>query len=178
MTDNLQSAGIPILEKNETPMMPTTLDATPEPTEEPKQDPQNEAMHSGQSRTFLGKQLAPFDWRRQEAANAMGLKILKLSAQEAEEFDGRYDGMAGDAAIVVWLCTLTPSEVAKAIRLPVQATETRLKWAEKHVKGIGSAAHVEMVSVYAEIISAYMNSIAEPVETPGKQNSQESPQSL
>lgn len=177
MTDNLQSAGIPILEKNETPMLPTTLDATPDLIEEAKPESQTEAMHSGQARTFLGKQLAPFDWRRQEAANAMGLKILKLSPQEAEEFDGRYDGMAGDAAIVVWLCTLTPSEVAKAIRLPIQATEQRLKWAEKNVKGIGSAAHLEMTAVYAEIISAYMSSVAEPVETPGKPEQQENLQS-
>ena len=167
MTEEIQSAGLPILEKKEATSLPSKLDDTPIDLE-PEVDSQREAMHSGQARTFQGEPLAPFDWRRQEAANKLGLLIFKIATDQGEDFDGNYDGMAGDAAIVVWLCTLTPSQVAKAIRLPGLATEQRLKWAEEKIKGIGTPAHIEMTELFGEIISSYMESLAEPTKTPGK----------
>lgn len=167
--ESLQSAGIPVLEKNEAPSLPTALDSTVVDPE-PKSDPQKDAMHSPQARSFAGQKLHPFDWRRQEAAEGLGLKFFKLQGEVADEFEDteRYDGMAGDAVIVVWLCTLAPGQVAKAIRLPGQATEHRLKWAEKHIGGIGRAAHGDMMEIYGEILGSYINSLSEPTTAPGK----------
>lgn len=168
MTDEaLKSAGIPVLEKNEELTLPTVLDPAPE-EKEPEKDKQKDAMHSGQSRQFQGMPLHPFDWRRQEAAESLGLKIFKLEIDEEDDFKGQYDGMAGDAVIIVWLCTLTPSQVAKAIRLPAQATEHRLKWADKKIAGMGTDAHIEMMEVFGEIIGSYMDSLSESTSTPGK----------
>ena len=168
-TDNeLPDPGILTLDAS--PELPTELEPDPIMDEAPKADPQKDAMHHPQSRTFAGQRLHPFDWRRQEAADALGLKFFKLHGEVAAEFEEteRYDGIAGDAAIVVWLCSISPSNVAKAIRLPGQATEHRLKWAEKNIGGIGHEAHGQMMNIYGEILGDFMASLSEPKKKPGK----------
>lgn len=165
----LQSAGIPVLEKSEAPSLPTTLESTPIDVE-PEPDPMADAMHSPQARTFKGSKLHPFDWRRQEAANLLGLRFFKLRGDIAEEFKETqlYDGMHGDGALVVWLCTLTPAQVAKVIRLPALGTEQRLNWAEKNIGHIGGKAHGECMELFGEILGAYINSFSEEDSSPGK----------
>jgi len=170
MTDEIQSAGLPVLEKKEATSLPTTLDSEPiDP--EIKTDNQADAMHSAQLRTFLGQKLHPFDWRRQEAAQIMGLRFFKLTGALADEFRETqvYDGMFSDAAIVVWLCTINSHQVAKAIRMPAQATELRLKWAEDNIGGIGFPKHTEMMELFGEILGSYINSFAVEEKVPGKQ---------
>ena len=172
MTDTLPDSGIPTLTPTEQPRLPDRL-TIDEPTPDAAQADANaktNAITNPQHRTFAGQKLHPFDWRRQEAADALGLKFFKLHGEVAAEFEEteRYDGIAGDASIVVWLCTLAPSQVAKYIRLPGQGTEARLKWAEQEVGGIGRARHGEMMEAYGEILGDFMNSLGEQVKTPGK----------
>jgi len=172
MTDTLPDAGIPTLTPTEQPRLPEklTFDEPAEPTNTDAQT-KTDAITHPQHRTFAGQKLHPFDWRRQEAADGLGLKLFKLQGDVAAEFaeTERYDGIAGDASIVVWLCTLPPSQVAKYIRLPGQGTEAQLKWAEAEVGGIGTARHGEMMETYGEILGDFMASLGEIVQAPGKQ---------
>lgn len=171
MTDTLPDSGIPTLIPTEQPRLPDKLTIDePAATSNPDSEAKTAAIINPQHRTFAGQKLHPFDWRRQEAADALGLKFFKLHGEVAAEFEEteRYDGIAGDAAIVVWLCTLAPSQVAKYIRLPGQGTEARLKWAEEHVGGIGRQRHGEMMEIYGEILGDFMSSLGEQVKAPGK----------
>lgn len=171
MTDNIPDSGIPTLTPTDAPKLPETLTLnTGSEVAEADAEAKKEAIINPQHRTFAGQKLHPFDWRRQEAADALGLKFFKLHGEVAAEFEEteRYDGIAGDASIVVWLCTLQPSQVARSIRLPGQATEQRLKWAEAEIGGIGRARHGEMMEIYGEILGDFMSSLSEATETPGK----------
>ena len=170
MTDPLPDSGIPTLQPTEQPQLPETLTIDEPTIADIDSENKTAAIRNPQTRTFAGQNLHPFDWRRQEAADALGLKFFKLHGEVAAEFEEteRYDGIAGDAAIVVWLCTLQPSQVAKAIRLPGQATEHRLKWAQEKIGGIGSSRHGDMMGIYGEILNDFMASMGEQADSPGK----------
>ena len=156
--------------------VPTTDQGTPNVQEMHNRsasdgDDQARAMTNPATRTFLGKPLRPFSWRRQEAADKLGLLFFKLHDDVADEFaeTGTYDGIAGDAAIVVYLCTLSDNEVYKAIRLAEKYTKKRLEWCDSIGLGIGNAVHRELLEVFAEIVNDFMASIASPKEKgPGK----------
>lgn len=120
---------------------------------------------------FTGKQLEPFNARRLFAANALGMRVFRLSAEEQASIQAgdasSYNGSFFDIALVLFLCSHPLSTSFRAIRLPAQVQEECLAWAEK--KGIvpGSDTFVEAAEAFANLLTPIFKNDANQELPPG-----------
>lgn len=88
-------------------------------------------------------------------------KAIAALADEPEEVTV-YDGLAMDAAIVIWLCCQTESAVRRARRKPREYEADIDRWAEKQGITIQSPKLKEATQAFAEIMAQISESKGEP----------------
>lgn len=117
-----------------------------------------------------GKKIHPFTKTRQTAAATMEAKIF-LGVGERNE-NGAYPEMFLDAQKIVWLCTVDGGMVRKAIVNPVAAIGHMIEWWEKEGGNLGSKKHVELLEIFASIITDITSVSAEVDQTGAKGGSE------
>ncbi len=119
---------------------------------------------------FNGKKLNPFTKTRQTAAATMGAKIF-LGVGERDE-NGTYPEMFLDAQKIVWLCAIDGGMVRKAIVNPGAAIGHMIEWWEKEGGNVGSRKHVELMEIFANVITDITTVSAEVDQTGTKGGSE------
>jgi len=119
---------------------------------------------------FAGKKLHPFTKTRQTAAATMGARIFLGIADRDES--GTYPEMFLDAQKIVWLCTVDGGLVRKAIINPGAAIGHMIEWWEKEGGNMGSKKHVELMELFASIITDISSVSAEIDQTGAKGGSE------
>lgn len=103
-----------------------------------------------------GLELQPYTIERQWAADAVGLRYGRLSEAAARQFseDNTYPGMAGDVAIVIWLCSLKDSdEIHSARRNPNESEKAATEFALKHKIHLKQKAFWPAYDVFLKIMN-------------------------
>jgi hypothetical protein len=153
--------------------MENELNITPE-EEEPKLDPIDSAFLSSMNEAAtldMGNgvelKMHPFDTYRYTAANAIGVKLFKLSPEEIEEFQltGSYSGMLTDAIRLVFLCTQPRAVSHKACSAPRTMDNQGRDWAAKHDVMPGTKAHDAIIEAFQRIVEEIFESSSEVDET-------------
>lgn len=135
------------------------------------------AFERASAHLWEGKLLKPFSGRRLIAAQACGLRFLKLAGQGG--VDPLYDGILWDAVLTVYLCTSPDSECFRAVRQPERVIEAAMKWSEDQgVTSPDSPKFERLCTVFGEMMGEMMTSVTEPVAQPGAapQKKMEDPQ--
>lgn len=104
---------------------------------------------------FKGKPLKPFSKSRSTAARCMGNSLFLGRAKPDE--NGVWDSITLDSIMVVWLCSVDDSRVARACLNRDQALVDMLAWWEKEGGEIGSPEEIEAVQL--------LNFICEDIQT-------------
>lgn len=131
----------------------------------------DEAIALPETRTFLDVPLRKFSFHRYKAADIMGVKIVSANPDKRPQ-EENYPGLAFDASVIVWLCTIKDSEVYKVFRSPDWAFSKLQGWEVANKVEFGSPAQEEMIGCFGEIMSHWFNSISTP-KTPGKQEEEQ-----
>ncbi len=104
-----------------------------------------------------GLKLQPYTPERMWAADAIGLRYGRLTSEQTEQFteDGTYPGMAGDVAVVMWVCSLEKREdVLSARRNPTVAMKKIVEFAkQKNMVSPKQSQWWDAYKVFLEIMS-------------------------
>lgn len=126
----------------------------------------DKAFVGSQGHQLNGIKLEPYTIERQWAADAMGLRYGRLSKSASKQFeaDRTYPGMAGDVAIVIYLCSLTDvEEVRSARREPGLAEERAVAFAQKHkIASPKQTPFWDAYEIHLKIMQEVHESYAEP----------------
>ena len=128
---------------------------------------------------LFGNKLESFSAMRQATAAAMGLRfglvdendIFKVTVEtlkqdKKEKTDLQfYNQMFQDVVFVLWLCTVKPSEVLKALRAVDKAKEKAFAWADENNISIASSQYYEAAAVFFQIMTGIATSTAMPAPT-------------
>lgn len=113
-----------------------------------------------------GLKLQSYSPERMWAADAIGLRYGRLTSEQTEQFneDGTYPGMAGDVAVVIWVCSLEKrQDVLSARRNPTLAMDKVIQFAKDHKivtpkQGQWWEAYRVFLTIMREIHAAYAES--------------------
>lgn len=134
--------------------MSDETDYAPDPTDAPERAISESDAHS------LGDiELQPFTAQRFIVAQKMGL-VWPVPAESYRKDGGLYQGEAMDAAIVLWLCSLSDNAksrewtVARAMRMSDNALAAALQWAaDLGIAMPGSDKFWEAIDTYENILA-------------------------
>jgi hypothetical protein len=112
---------------------------------------------------FKGKPLKPFSKSRSTAARCMGNSLFLGRARPDE--NGVWDQITLDSIMVVWLCSVEDSRVARACLNRDQAIIEMMAWWDKEGGEIGGAEEIEAVQLL-NMICEDIQTVSASVESP------------
>jgi hypothetical protein len=131
---------------------------------------------------FAGDSRAPWTIARHSAAMNLGCKVILAIGPDVRELmtTGTYSNALRDVILVLWLCSLSETEVIKLNCILTKETEQEaitkaFKWADKIGLVYGSKLYLEGLALLDEIISgvwhSFYSTVANGSEKRVKKNS-------
>jgi hypothetical protein len=131
----------------------------------------------GSGHFFKGRNLTPFNPRRQSLAWRMGMRYGMLSEEDQVKLtvpvpgNGRkktvdifvYRDIFADAVMVVWLCLQPEHRIQRAERLPEEAVTEMWKWAQDEAVNIGSPIYAIVQTLFTTILAEIAVAQSTPV---------------